>query len=548
MPIVKLGRGKGVRGLLAYLRDGPKGQHLDRVPAWDTNLRGESLSDWTRQFTAQRYLNERVQYPYLHASLSFDPNDELQASLTDAQMLSIGGRYLERMGLEEHQWVMAVHRDTEHPHVHMVVNRIGEDGKPYDLWQSKERFIEGLRDTEQELGLDPPELKIESLRMRGRESINQAIERSDGTWDGFTQELDRRRIQLHVNSNGKGLIFEFPQSAGKSTRIKASSLGKSFTKNALERRLEAQRNEQTHTQELRHGGRFEAHQLRRTQGIERGGNRERVAGDLPEPNFGGGAAALGRDRGPLRETLRADHSEHEGGIRGPDDPSEGARGLPAGTEGTVHGDRYQREHDSERGPAAHRRTDQDIAGRGEPARGDVGKRGAPPGLERFGDGRGQFFDRRRIHPLLREANPPMVTNLREELRWTRFRLNYASAVGLVRDVSDPRARIAAAERHLVNAVYDAILEKHEAPAVRFLQRATHDIHQALTDPELALKQAVHHAIRKGLSRTLDLEPAISTLSAPVKIALFVITALPELLKGAREIHTDLSPHSYERGR
>jgi len=140
----------------------------------------------------------------------------------------------------------------------------------------------------------------------------------------------------------------------------------------------------------------------------------------------------------------------------------------------------------------------------------------------------------------------MVTNLREELRWTRFRLNYASAVGLVRDVSDPRARIAAAERHLVNAVYDAILDKHEAPTVRSLQRAAQDIHQALTHPERALQNAVHHAIRKGLSKTLDLEPAISAVSVPVKVALFVVAAIPELLKGAREIHTDLSPHSYER--
>jgi Relaxase/Mobilisation nuclease domain len=258
MPIVKLSTGKGAGGLMRYLQQGRKHAEPDRASAWQTNLPGEDREDWALFFAQRRVLNDRVLKPYLHLSVSFDPNDPDQVKLTDDQILAFGESYLERMGLHEHQWVMAVHRDREHPHVHVVVNRIGDDGRPFDLWHSAMRFREGLRDVERDHGLNPPrELNRPYQPTRGERHrpvrdgeltwkldlasrINDAIHTSDGTWDGLVTELQRADVDLMLNPNGRGISFALTDRAdqeGRPIRMKASTLGKQYRMDGLKERL-----------------------------------------------------------------------------------------------------------------------------------------------------------------------------------------------------------------------------------------------------------------------------------------------------------------------
>ena len=60
----------------------------------------------------------------LHVSLSAAPGEHL----TDAQWIAIGQRYLRGMGLDYNQYLITRHDDTEHEHVHLLVNRIRFDG------------------------------------------------------------------------------------------------------------------------------------------------------------------------------------------------------------------------------------------------------------------------------------------------------------------------------------------------------------------------------------------------------------------------------------
>jgi hypothetical protein len=61
--------------------------------------------------------------------------------------------YLKHMGLDEHQAVYAAHNDTEHAHVHIIVNRVHpETGKVHDDAFSKNRSQVWARGYEQERG------------------------------------------------------------------------------------------------------------------------------------------------------------------------------------------------------------------------------------------------------------------------------------------------------------------------------------------------------------------------------------------------------------
>ena len=54
----------------------------------------------------------------------------------------------------KHQALIVAHKDTEHPHFHVLVNRVNpENLKAWDRWQDRPRMQESLRHLELEHGL-----------------------------------------------------------------------------------------------------------------------------------------------------------------------------------------------------------------------------------------------------------------------------------------------------------------------------------------------------------------------------------------------------------
>ena len=61
-----------------------------------------------------------------HISLSFVPGDT--PKLSDKLMADIAKEYLRRMGVVNTQYIISRHHDKPHPHVHIVYNRVNNDG------------------------------------------------------------------------------------------------------------------------------------------------------------------------------------------------------------------------------------------------------------------------------------------------------------------------------------------------------------------------------------------------------------------------------------
>ena len=79
-----------------------------------------------RSFEIQAKVNP-IAKPVAHISLDFSAQDK--AKLTDEKMVEIASEYIKRMGYENTQLLMVRHSDREHPHVHLILNRIDFDGK-----------------------------------------------------------------------------------------------------------------------------------------------------------------------------------------------------------------------------------------------------------------------------------------------------------------------------------------------------------------------------------------------------------------------------------
>lgn len=100
----------------------------------------------------------RTKQPVYHLSVSWDKND----GATAAQMEETAQRLLNKLKLQEHQVLCVRHTDAEHPHIHVIANRvhpdhgeIGPDGKKIYVWagwKDYERVERELRKMEKEHG------------------------------------------------------------------------------------------------------------------------------------------------------------------------------------------------------------------------------------------------------------------------------------------------------------------------------------------------------------------------------------------------------------
>lgn len=71
---------------------------------------------------------------------------------TNEQAFAAADQALQALGLEHHQAVIAIHRDRDHHHVHVVVNKRGLDGRTADLSHDYVRLEKACREVEHHQG------------------------------------------------------------------------------------------------------------------------------------------------------------------------------------------------------------------------------------------------------------------------------------------------------------------------------------------------------------------------------------------------------------
>lgn len=238
----KVTRGNGFRGILNYsLGPGKKNKH-DRARIVAGNMAGRDSRELAREFGCVRRLRPDIKNPVWHCSLAL-PSGELTETWNN-----IAEQHLRNMGvdLSKHQWLAVRHNDTDHDHVHIVLNRIGLDGS---VWHGKNDVflaIESTQQLEKEFGLKlTPGLEAEpdhpkktrgqdekekrtgqpSLKVRMQKILNQAMKA--GSFEAFVLGCEAQGLTLlpNVAKTGKMNGFSF-QLDGEV--MKASNLGSKY--------------------------------------------------------------------------------------------------------------------------------------------------------------------------------------------------------------------------------------------------------------------------------------------------------------------------------
>lgn len=149
-----------------YLAGRTKGQSPERV-AWMEvrNLETEDPHAAAAIMEATAAQNLRCEKPIYHFVVSFDPEDAKRGKVPPEVMREIAGKTLDRLSLNEYQTLIYAHKDTEHPHIHFLVNRIHpRTGKAFSRHNDGRNLSVLCREVALEYGLNVP---------RNRERIHE---------------------------------------------------------------------------------------------------------------------------------------------------------------------------------------------------------------------------------------------------------------------------------------------------------------------------------------------------------------------------------------
>jgi hypothetical protein len=317
----------------------------ERARVLGHNLSGNSAREWKREFEDVAKQRKEIAKPVKKISISFKPEEADKLNAFDK--LAIAQDYLEKNGYKNSPFMVTEHRDTDHPHMHILTSRVDYDGKLVKEWQERIRARKWAQSIEKEYGLTPTptQAKEKSLtrgeiaraertgeipaRLRLQEAIKTALEETETTTE-FVAFLTANDISTKFNLQKTGRIsgVSFETNA---VAFKGSSLGKNFSWN----RLLKQGLSYEHERDF--GAVEEANQ--RTAQTERGGettggsekaiqnNREgykRVA------EFAGSGAGAGHNRGAAQSgKLSSDSGERS---------SDSQEELDGGTAGAQYDD------------------------------------------------------------------------------------------------------------------------------------------------------------------------------------------------------------------
>ncbi|WP_158265928.1 relaxase/mobilization nuclease domain-containing protein [Chroococcidiopsis sp. CCALA 051] len=215
-----------------------------------TNMYGQDSRELTAEFMAINDLNSSIKQPVLHASLSLLPGE----SLSDEQFRSACETWMEKMGfdLAQNQYLIVRHKDTEHEHAHIAINRIDMvSGKVVVDSFERYRSQEIIRDLEQNYGLEQVAPSWQKIRNKERE-IEQTPERASRqkltreieqaaqdlpTMPEFFHRLASHQIRASVEFTRNGKPKGITYMAASGEKFAGNALGKAYSFPGLQKYL-----------------------------------------------------------------------------------------------------------------------------------------------------------------------------------------------------------------------------------------------------------------------------------------------------------------------
>jgi hypothetical protein len=203
--IAKIVKGEDFKGVINYILEKAKQTEILAT----AGLRMKNKESIIRSFDTQAGLNPKVSKIVGHISLDFSAQDK--DKLTNEKMVQIAKEYLSAMGIVNTQCIIGRHFDKEHPHIHIVFNRVDNNGKTISDRNDRYRSEKICKELTEKHGLyfatGKENVKVHRLKEPDKtkyeiyDSIKTALPKSRN-WQELTTELKRQGIVTDFRKNG----------------------------------------------------------------------------------------------------------------------------------------------------------------------------------------------------------------------------------------------------------------------------------------------------------------------------------------------------------
>lgn len=227
--------------LVNYANNPKKARLIDSK---DVRLDSNATIAASMQGQADDKPGRKLANPVYHISLNFAREDD--ARLTDELMAEIAREYMQRMGIVNTQYIVCRHTDTAHPHLHIVTNRVDNNGNTICDSNDNRRSTRICSQLTQEYGLHIAngKDKVRRDRLRGKDRVKyriyddiRAAIATCRSWLELDKTLDRQGIQIRFRyDTAQGRIIGISFTADGCT-FSGSKIDRTMSFYALDRQL-----------------------------------------------------------------------------------------------------------------------------------------------------------------------------------------------------------------------------------------------------------------------------------------------------------------------
>ena len=208
----KILHGKAFGGLVNYANDPRKNATIVCASSGINLSSNQTITD---SLIMHSQLSSRCKKPVAHFILSLSPKD--LENLTDEKLERIVNDYMKRMGYDDNPFVAIRHFDRKHPHVHIIVCRVNNQGICTKDSHEKDKNIKVCRELTKEYGLYKAKgkeavnedrlRKMDAIRYHVMHGVMESLQVANN-WKEFKDELAKLGIRVNFRYNPKSTAIE----------------------------------------------------------------------------------------------------------------------------------------------------------------------------------------------------------------------------------------------------------------------------------------------------------------------------------------------------
>lgn len=237
--IGKITKGSGFKGCVFYVLEKDQAKLLAY-----SGVLGESGESIIQSFATQRLMNPDIKKPVGHISLNYSVEDA--PKLTNKKMVELAHEYMKEMGIVNTQYIIVRHHDREHPHVHIVFNRIDNNGKTISDKNDRYRNEQVCKQLKQKHGLyfAPGKENVKQDRLKEPDKtkyeIYNAIKnglKHSKDWQQLQNRLSKDEIQIRFKHKGQTNEVQGISFTKGEYSFKGSEIDRNFSYSKLDAQL-----------------------------------------------------------------------------------------------------------------------------------------------------------------------------------------------------------------------------------------------------------------------------------------------------------------------